>query len=231
MSRVANSADNKPQYFCRCDCGKSSIVLGKLLRTGHTLSCGCIRYERLKKSITKHGYSFTKTYNVWCAMTARCTNKNCHAYHSYGGRGIFVCDRWKNNFQNFLLDMGHKPKGHTIDRINVNGNYEPTNCRWATPLEQANNRRGNIMLTYDGITQTISDWARQLNLSRNMLWTRYSKGQTVKEILEVPRHVPIKVIFMGQLMTYPQIARTVGMPYVTLRWRLRKGMPLSKAII
>lgn len=129
----------KKRFECKCDCNNLIIVFLEHLKNGHTKSCGCLRIE--KSSEIKHGHSNrTQTYNSWAGMKQRCFYIKHKYYFNYGGRGITVCERWMN-FSNFLEDMGERPKGTTLDRINPNGNYEPSNCRWATIEEQIKNRR------------------------------------------------------------------------------------------
>jgi hypothetical protein len=120
----------------------------------------------------------TPEYRAWSAMKLRCANPNNEQYHNYGGRGITVCDRWRQSFAAFLVDMGPRPSPrHSIDRIDNNGNYEPGNCRWATSREQNRNRRNNIVLTHDGRTMCLADWARELGVPRGTLLARYRDGQ------------------------------------------------------
>lgn len=147
IRRDGSNKFNKAMWWCKCDCGNEVSVLGKSLRVGDSTSCGCQRKEKFRPSPNnqnglKHGMHGSPEYITWIHMKARCSNPKDKRYKHYGGRGIKVCDRWVDSFESFFSDMGKRPTSqHSIDRINVNGDYEPSNCRWATPTEQRHNRR------------------------------------------------------------------------------------------
>lgn len=140
------------KWECLCDCGETVNVTTAHLRSGHTKSCGCYHISK----VTKHGKARTSTYSSWVAMTQRCLNPHNKEYKNYGGAGVSVCQRWLESFENFLKDMGEKPSGLSLDRIDPYGNYEPSNCRWGNPSDQSFNQRrsssntsGRTGVTYD----------------------------------------------------------------------------------
>jgi hypothetical protein len=142
------------------------------LLSGASSSCGC--YAREATSLVKkvHGCSKSKTYKVWTEIIARCENSSSGIYKYYGGRGVTMCKRWRESFQNFLQDMGERPVGKQIDRIDNDGNYEPGNCRWVTPKENNQNRRNTIHLTHNGITKTLAEWSNSLGVKYKTLYRR-----------------------------------------------------------
>ena len=177
IKRVENTKQNRVNWLCLCDCGKYSKASSDHLLSGHTQSCGCLRYERFRYTNTKHGQSHTRIYNIWASMKSRCYNKNNKKdYKDYGGRGITICDEWLNSFNNFYnwaISNGYE-EGLTIDRIDVNGNYEPSNCKWSNVIEQANNRRNNHLIEYKGEAHTIAEWSRILGIEYPILLKRIS---------------------------------------------------------
>ena len=165
-------------WKCVCECGKYKNVRAGDLKAEKIKSCGCLRKEVSKQTITKlcttHGQRNTRLYRIWRDMKQRCYDRNAKNYHNYGGRGIEVCLEWKNSFKSFYewsINNGYN-NDLSIDRINVNGNYYPDNCRWATVKEQCNNTRKNVMITYNGKSQTLKEWAEELNINYHTLWKR-----------------------------------------------------------
>lgn len=172
-------------HRCICDCGKTKDVPISYLKSGHTKSCGCL----VKEMHTTHSLSQSRLYNIHQGMLARCFRENHFAYRDYGGRGITVCDKWKNNFMSFYewaLENGYC-EDLTIDRIDVNGNYEPRNCRWVTKAEQSRNSRKNVYFTYNGITKTTSEWARELDIPITTLNRRIKQNRPLEEIVSKER--------------------------------------------
>lgn len=184
-------------WWCRCSCGKEKRVRIDQLMSGKTRSCGCLMREVNRELLLgnertlRHAHARankrTKSHRTWESMRQRCLNPNATGYEYYGGRGITICDRWLESFENFLADMGVRPDNKTLDRIDPDGNYCPENCRWANKREQANNRRNNNTLTYDGRTQTVAEWADEIGISRATLSSRVRRGWDDKKALTYRR--------------------------------------------
>lgn len=174
-------------YPCRCDCGKTKLIQDNNLRSGTTRSCGCLSKETRTRLSTVHGLSKNPLYSRWFSMINRCTNPKNKNYLDYGARGITVCDRWLESFENFSTDMGELPTPkHTIERIDNDKGYSPENCRWATRTEQASNRRRNRSLTLGCVTLTLSQWSRETGLKRELIRDRLNAGWSVERALTTP---------------------------------------------
>lgn len=192
---AGNDAHGNSLWLCRCDCGCTKIVRGSKLKEGQVKSCGCTQHvfteERcanISRSKVKHGLSGNRLYYIYDNMIKRCYNESSEKYKNYGGRGITVCDEWKNSRQAFFdwaLHSGYD-EGLTIDRIDVNGNYCPENCRWATQKEQANNRTSNRYVTYNGETHSIAEWAELTGLPPSTLYSRIENGWSDEDTITTP---------------------------------------------
>ena len=184
MGEVAErSAHRRKLYLCRCDCGVERTVVGSNLRTGTSKSCGCYKSEVTRSRKYKHGRGLSdRTYRIWSAMRGRCNTRGNHKYYRYGGRGISVCGEWVD-FPTFLRDMGEAPANMSIDRIDNDGDYTPSNCRWATASEQARNRSDNVWLEFDGRNMILSDWAIELNIDPSVLTKRFTRGWSIRRAL------------------------------------------------
>ena len=188
MLRLAaeRTSGGKARWDCRCDCGATTTVDARNLRSGSIKSCGCHRRERMGKLMARHRLTKTPEYETWRQMRSRCTNPGLRGFKNYGGRGIGVCPEW-DLFERFLADMGPRPSArHSIDRIDNDGPYAPWNCRWATTAQQRRNTRGNTMLTHQGRTLVLTDWAREVGISVNVLSSRLQKGWSVGRALITP---------------------------------------------
>ena len=180
-------------WTCRCQCGAERETREANLKSGISRSCGCLQREKAAKvgarSIT-HGCSSgghtTTEYRSWSGMMTRCYNPNQPSYERYGGRGITICERW-HSFNNFLTDMGIKPAAEmSIDRIDNNGNYEPGNCRWATPTQQNRNSRQNVLMPSDGETKCMAEWAEEKGLRQDTFSRRLERGWGIEKALSTP---------------------------------------------
>lgn len=170
------------KWRCRCDCGGEVSVTQANLKSGNSESCGCLRAEQISRRSVTHGHQLgrraSKTLQSYRHAKSRCFNPNVVNYPQYGGRGISMCKRWADSFEEFLADMGECPPGLTLDRIDVNGDYEPRNCRWAAIAVQARNKTNNILVTHEGETMILTDFARRMGVSYKALRKRVrDRGQ------------------------------------------------------
>lgn len=164
-------------WECVCDCGNKTKTMNFPLRTGKTKSCGCLLKERGVQRMTKHGFSRTPEYGIWQNAKWRCTNPKRRDFKNYGGRGIKMCNEWLNSFESFIYHVGfRKNKNYSLDRIDVNGNYEPGNVRWVLIKEQLNNKRNNRLISWNGITRSVSQWAKSTGISRPTIQSRLERG-------------------------------------------------------
>lgn len=209
-----------------CDCGGTKVVRTNSLRTGRANSCGCLR----GKGGVTHGQTKTKEYRAWVSIKTRCNNPNTINFKHYGGKGIKVCERWLSSFQRFLTDMGKCPSpGHSIERKKSNGNYEPSNCYWATRKEQNNNTSQNRYIEYNGETKTIAQWCDLLNLKYDTVYNRLASGDSVERAFR-PTHkfcIGDEVIFFGSVYTIAQRRIEWGLPY----YRLSSGRIVAETIL
>lgn len=188
------SRHNKHLYWeCLCDCGLAIVTSGIVLRRGQSLSCGCLQRERQIASVKTHGLSRSPEYRVWASMKMRCAvapDNPVRHWENYGGRGIYVCDRWRGSFAAFIADMGRRPSSkHSIERVDVDKWYEPGNCVWALPAVQSINKRTNVRVTLDGTTKTLTEWARGAGMSPAGFKLRLSKGMTGAELFRPSRRM------------------------------------------
>jgi hypothetical protein len=175
------------QWHCLCDCGHDCIIASASLTNGLTQSCGCFHQEQIGNLRRTHGRSRTTVYRTWQGMISRCYNPKNPAFHHYGGRGIGVCSRWKDSFENFLSDMGERPsRNHSIERKNVNGNYAPDNCIWATSREQSRNKRNNKFITINNETLPLIDWCERHGVPYLRTLKRLGRGWNPKDALNIP---------------------------------------------
>lgn len=171
------------KWRCKCDCGKEALVISVRLKNGRSRSCGCLNHEETSRRRFKHGHAIgmkSTEYIIWRSMIRRCYSEKDKCYRNYGGRGITVCKRWRESFEKFLSDMGHRPPGLSIDRINNAEGYSPDNCRWATQLEQQRNKTSNFKITFMGSTRCATEWENIIGINCSTIKWRIRKGWSVE---------------------------------------------------
>ena len=175
-------------WLCLCDCGNRKEIIEYNLKSGHTKSCGCLSRDSTASRFTEHGKCATPEYWAWSNMIQRCTNPKNKRYKQYGARGITVCEPWRSSFTVFLRDIGQKPSPrHTLERINNDGNYEPSNCKWATYKEQSQNQRFRFLpLTFDNKPITVQEIADLAGIKYSAACARLRRGWTIDEVIRIP---------------------------------------------
>lgn len=183
LRRVEGKSKGHTSWLCVCDCGNKVVAYGENIRYGRTQSCGGLHKEVIKKCNSTHGETNTRLFHIWSNMKARCSNKNLGSWKNYGGRGISVCSDWMRfeAFRDWALLNGYD-ENLTIDRIDVNGNYEPKNCRWTTMKEQARNKRNNVV--YKG--KCLSEWAEEMGIGLKTLSRRLRSGWSIEKTIFTP---------------------------------------------
>lgn len=190
VEAAGSSKNGKRLFRCVCSCGASGVVVGGNLTSGQSTGCGHDRSDRIRAHLVKHGAKSRgeshPLYNTWSNMHSRCSNPNSAEFRNYGGRGISVCPEW-DDFWRFVEDMGEKPHpSYSIDRINNDLGYRPSNCRWASKSDQSKNRRVSVFLTHDGETMCMKDWARRLGVTAPTIRNRLKNGMSVAEAVTMP---------------------------------------------
>lgn len=224
-------------FRCECECGNITFIPQSNLLTGNTRSCGCLR--RRKNDLPFAGASRLPEYNIWTKMIARCYDHEIPEYKRYGGRGIVVCDRWRTSFSNFLEDMGRRPStAHTLDRRDNEGNYALSNCRWATWIEQQNNRRDNQRITYQNQSLTIPQWSRLTGIPPTTIFNRLKLGWSIDQALtRMARTRPRpnasmlqNLTFNGETLPITEWAERTGFSYRVIWTRIKSGWSTERAL-
>lgn len=230
-SVVTDKGRQRSLWFCRCDCGGSTEVDLGNLRNGHVKSCGCLAKEHARQLNLTHGLSHTPEFGVWSNMIQRCTNPNNQAAHNYGLRGISVCPRWMDSFEAFYVDMGPRPSDqHSIERRDVDGNYEPSNCYWATADIQASNRRNALRVTYRGRSVTLMELSKESGVPYGKLLDRIQRyGYTAEEAV-LPDKEILKYTGFGKSLSLKEWAVELGVNYYTLYDRMQTYGSIEKAM-
>lgn len=217
-------------WDCLCDCGARRSVFGAALRSGNTKSCGCKKSEDTHRRNITHGMSRSDLYAVWCSMKARCHRPSDADFHLYGGRGISVCDRWKNSFTAFVSDMGPRPDGFSVERIDNQKGYSPGNCKWASSKEQSANRRVTRYLTFGGVSRPLLEWAALLGIKPCTIYQRLHGGASDEDALNTRNLRRRYISHNGKEMSLAEWSAATGIRKGTIYQRLRAGWSVDRAL-
>lgn len=229
------SLKGRTYWRCICDCGNMFSTVSYTLRVGECKSCGCSQKEGARERRTSHGMAGTKVYTTWQRMQARCYNETNKAFKDYGGRGIKVCDRWLESFENFLEDMGYPQPHESIDRRDNDGDYCPENCRWADNKTQARNKRNNHFIVLDGDSKTIAEWGEITGIDENTISERLKSGWSDRDALTKPvsnsyLRNPCQIKFNGESKTISEWSKVTSISRDTIRGRLRRGWSIERTL-
>ena len=224
--------------MCICDCGTITEKRWGKIKSGNTKSCGCLRKRKGKEHHAyKHGHArtgkVTQEHRIWAQMKDRCENPNSTGFHRYGGRGITVCSRWQD-FENFINDMGPRPVGKSLDRIDNDGPYSPENCRWASCEEQMRNTRTNTKITHNGKTMCLVEWCEYLGVSRHLIMKRMKNGMSFEDAIKPSHEAPLPrnrlLTYKGKTQNITAWVKETGINKSTLLKRLRLGWSVESAL-
>lgn len=236
--RYTISGVPKRYWKCKCDCGNECVVDIASLRSGSSKSCGCLKIEsdKTKHNHITHGQSKTRLYKIWIDMKRRCNDEWRRAYKYYGGKGITYCPEWEHfeSFYEWSMSNGYN-ENLSIDRIDSNGNYEPSNCRWVDSFVQANNTTRNHKITFNGKTQTLSEWAKEYNISYYLLQDRINDLHwSIEDALTIPPSTVNKshklLTFNGKTQNITQWAKELGVSHRTITDRIKRGLPMDQVL-
>lgn len=180
----AESRGRQTRWVCQCDCGSVITTPTRMFRFSGKTSCGCDTFSKRSDKMKTHGLTKSRTYKSWMMMKSRCANSNYSHYKYYGGRGIKVCQEWVDSFETFMADMGVRPDGGTLDRIDSDGDYTKENCRWATREQQVDNRRNAVYATLGAVTLKLKEWAALLRVRRSQIYLAMYHGETLAEFVK-----------------------------------------------
>lgn len=221
------------KYLAKCSCGTEKIVFYNNLKRGLSTNCGCIQNEKCRKRMTTHGKSKSKIYMVWAGMKRRCYNPNQKSYPDYGGRGIKMCDDWKENFESFYkwsMENGYIEGEVEIDRIDVNGNYCPENCRWISKKKNMNNKRNNTIVKYRNKNYTLSELADKFDIKEGLIIERLQRGWDIEDAV-LPtfakgdgKFKPLYTEVRGENLTLEEIALKYELNLGCVKSRYQKGL-------
>ena len=188
LGPIKQTANSSIVWRCQCDCGNIADVLGGSLRDGKTQSCGCYNRESSRERVYSHGMKGTRIYRIWNAMKARCKYPSSPSYENYGARGVSVCQQWQDSFEDFHFYVAQLPHfdedGYSLDRIDNDGNYEPGNIKWSTRAEQSSNKRNNLLITFNGKTQCVAAWSREVGVPTGTIAYRIRHGWPIERALQ-----------------------------------------------